>query len=229
MSAERSDSESPVGVRVVVVEDDGVLREELSRLVGQVPGFELCGAGSTLDEGLELLALAPDVVLLDLGLPDGSGLDLIGRVREAGLDCRILVLTVFADVRSVVTAIEAGADGYLLKESTVEQVAAAIEVVMTGGAPISPAVASHILARVRGDGGRAAPAPRHDVGLTPREVEILQELAGGRSLKEVAVLHGISHHTVGDHVKAIYRKLAVNSRSQAVNKAVRFGIIRIRD
>lgn len=214
-------------VRIAVVEDDGVLRDELARVIGQVDGLELCGAGATLAEGLALLSLAPDVMLLDLGLPDGSGLDLIARAREADAECRILVLTVFADVRSVVTAIEAGADGYLLKESTVEQVSSAIGVVMAGGAPISPAVASHILARVRGAAGPSA--PREEVGLTPREVEILQELASGHSLKEVAQRRGISHHTVGDHVKSIYRKLAVNSRTQAVNKAVRFGIIRIRE
>ena len=214
-------------VRTVVVEDDAVLRAELARLIDEAIGLELVGTAGTLAEGIGLLDLAPDVLLVDLGLPDGSGLDLIRQVRESEADCRVLVLTVFADVRSVVTAIEAGADGYLLKDVTVEQISSSIEVVMSGGAPISPAVASHILARVRLE---STPAPqRRDVGLTPREVEILEELAAGRSLKEVAQLHGISHHTVGDHVKSIYRKLAVNSRTQAVHKAVRFGLIRIHE
>lgn len=214
-------------VRIAIVEDDAVLRQALGQMVAQVAGFALCGAGGTLAEGIALVNQRPDVLLLDLGLPDGSGLDLIAHAAAAAPDCRLLVLTVFADVRTVVAAIEAGADGYLLKESDVGQVAGAIETVLAGGAPISPAVASHILARVRGE--RPATTAGDGVGLTARETEILQELAGGLSLKEVALRHGISHHTVGDHVKAIYRKLSVNSRSQAVHKAVRSGIIRIED
>ena len=196
-------------VRIAIVEDDAVLRQALGQMVAQVAGFALCGAGGTLAEGIALVNQQPDVLLLDLGLPDGSGLDLIAHAAAAAPDCRLLVLTVFADVRTVVAAIEAGADGSLLKESDVGQVAGAIETVLAGGAPISPAVASHILARVRG--------------------ERPPTMAGGLSLKEVALRHGISHHAVGDHVKAIYRKLSVNSRSQAVHKAVRSGIIRIED
>ena len=196
-------------VRIAIVEDDAVLRQALGQMVAQVAGFALCGAGGTLAEGIALVNQQPDVLLLDLGLPDGSGLDLIAHAAAAAPDCRLLVLTVFADVRTVVAAIEAGADGYLLKESDVGQVAGAIETVLAGGAPISPAVASHILARVRG--------------------ERPPTMAGGLSLKEVALRHGISHHAVGDHVKAIYRKHSVNSRSQAVHKAVRSGIIRIED
>lgn len=220
-------------VRIAVVEDDAVLRDALGEMVEQVDGFSLCGACGTVAEGRALLEQAPEVLLVDLGLPDGSGLELIDRAPES---CRVLVLTVFADVRTVVQAIEAGADGYLLKESDVGQVAAAIRTVLAGGAPISPAVASHILARVRSEqpagGASGSPAGAaagggDGVGLTAREREILQDLASGRSIKEVALLHGISHHTVGDHVKAIYRKLSVNSRSQAVHEAVRSGIIRL--
>jgi DNA-binding NarL/FixJ family response regulator len=223
----------PSPVRIGIVEDDAVLRDALGLMVEQVDGFALHGSCGTVADGLELLEREPDVLLVDLGLPDGSGLELIERAPES---CRVLVLTVFADVRTVVQAIEAGADGYLLKESDVGQVAAAIRTVLAGGAPISPAVASHILARVRNEQPAAEPAVAgatgaaggtDGVGLTAREREILQDLAGGRSIKEVAHLHGISHHTVGDHVKAIYRKLSVNSRSQAVNKAVRSGIIRL--
>lgn len=228
-------------VRIAVVEDDAVLRRALEAMVGQVAGFALDGSAGTVADGLELLrgAALPDVLLVDLGLPDGSGLELIDEARGHGDACRVLVLTVFADVRTVVDAIEAGADGYLLKDSGVEQVAAAIRTVMAGGAPISPAVAGHILARVRRDPGErragaaggAGGAARTEapVPLTARETDILQELAAGRSLKEVAALHGISHHTVGDHVKSIYRKLAVNSRGQAVHKAVRSGLIRLDD
>lgn len=245
MDAAAARQADPEEVRIAVVEDDAVLRHALAAMLGQVPGFAVAGVAGTVAGGLDLLRAgggSPDVLLVDLGLPDGSGLELIDEARQAAHECRTLVLTVFADVRTVVDAIEAGADGYLLKESGVEQVAAAIRTVMAGGAPISPAVAGHILARIRrepgagggrggaagGSGGGAGRA-ESAVALTARETEILQELAAGRSLKEVAALQGISHHTVGDHVKSIYRKLAVNSRGQAVHKAVRSGLIRLED
>ena len=107
--------------------------------------------------------------------------------------------------------------------------AEAIRTVMAGGAPISPSVASHILARVRRGTGSPSPKAREQIGLTPRELEVLQDIASGASLKEVAQRHGISRHTVGDHVKAIYRKLSVNSRGQAVHEAMRAGIIQLED
>jgi len=131
-------------------------------------------------------------------------------------------------VRSVVRAIEEGADGYLLKDAEIGQVEAAIHSVCRGGAPISPAVASHLLARVREDRPPpTAPPATGDVKLTARELAVLEALGAGWSFKETAQRHGVSVHTVGDHVKAIYRKLAVNSRSEAVYKAVQTGLIRL--
>lgn len=133
-----------------------------------------------------------------------------------------LLGSVFGDVRNVVQAIEAGADGYLLKGGDLHETERAIRDVVAGGAPISPAVASHILARVR-----VAPSatPTTSVALTDKETEVLTELARGYSYKEVAIRKGISHHTVADHVKAIYRKLSVNSRSEAVYEAMQSGLI----
>lgn len=212
-----------VEITVGIVEDDPVLRECLGALVDGADGFRLVGSGATVAEGMALLEQAPDALLLDLALPDGSGLEIIGRAREIASTTKLLVLTVFADVRSVVTAIEAGADGYLLKESDTGAIAAALRTVLAGGAPISPAVASHILARIRTGARPATP----DVVLTAKETQVLEALASGRSLKEVANLHHISVHTVGDHVKAIYRKLSVNSRGEAVYKAVQSGLIRL--
>lgn len=211
-------------VTVGIIEDDPVLRECLGVLVNDVDGFSLVGSAATLAEGLDLLAEQPDVLLVDLQLPDGTGLDIISKARATDSRTKLLVLTVFADVRSVVTAIEAGADGYILKESDVSQIAAAIRTVLDGGAPISPAVASHILAKVRQEVVRPT-VPL--VNLTAKETQVLEALASGKSLKEVAAMHAISLHTVGDHVKAIYRKLSVNSRGEAVYKAVQTGLIRM--
>jgi DNA-binding NarL/FixJ family response regulator len=171
-------------VTVGIVEDDPVLRECLGQTVSEVPNFELAGLAATVAEGFVLLDSAPDVMLVDLALPDGSGLDLIAQARANNSATRMLVLTVFADVRSVVTAIEEGADGYLLKEANVDQIASAISVVLAGGAPISPAVAGHILARMRKTPDHKPAAPVST--LTNKEMLILEALASGKALKEVA-------------------------------------------
>lgn len=181
----------------------------------------------TVRAGRALLDGAPDVLLSDLALPDGSGVDLIREARTRHPNIKIIVVSIFGDARSVVRAIEAGADGYLLKGAGEEQAENAIRSVLDGGAPISPAVASHILSRMR---ERATlPRANNEAPLTDKEIAILTDLAKGFRYKEVARIHGISPHTVADHVKSIYRKLAVNSRSEAVFEAVQAGLITLRD
>jgi DNA-binding NarL/FixJ family response regulator len=209
-------------IRIAIVEDDPALRNHLTEIVTNVDGFALTGTATTVVDGRELIAQGCDVVLLDLQLTDGSGLDIIRRARASGpADLKIIVISVFGDVRNVVAAIEAGADGYLLKGGDIADTERAIRDVIAGRAPISPGVAGHILARVRGVPG-TLPAPNP---LTEKETEVLTDLARGFSYKEVAIRQRISHHTVADHVKAIYRKLSVNSRSQAVFEAVQSGLI----
>jgi DNA-binding NarL/FixJ family response regulator len=209
-------------VTIGIVEDDALLRQAFVHLLGAVDGFEVIDAVDTLAGGQ---------ALLDLALPDGNGLDVICRARETASATKVIVITVFGDVRSVVRAIEEGADGYLLKDSDAAQISSAIRTVLDGGAPISPAVASRILARLRTDTAKPATPPAATVTppltLTNKETLVLVALAKGRSFKEVAAQHGISLHTVGDHVKAIYRKLSVNSRGEAVFKAVQVGLIRM--
>lgn len=220
-----SPSDARSRARVAIVEDDAVLGPALAQIVDAVEGLEVVGVAETLQAGIELMASGVDVLLVDLALPDGSGLALIDLAHRQ-YSCKILVISVFGDVRNVVSAIEYGADGYLLKGADMAQVSHAIGTVLAGGAPISPGVAGHILSRVRG----ARPSPsRPPVSLTPKEVQILEQLAKGLSFKEVARAQQISHHTVGDHVKAIYRKLAVNSRGEAVFEAVQAGLIRLKD
>ncbi|MBE2250626.1 MAG: response regulator transcription factor [Myxococcus sp.] len=217
----------PARVRVALVEDDDILRAELSERVAASATFEVVGAASTLQEARELVAFAPQVFLIDLALPDGSGLELITELATAAPECKALVISVFGDVRNVVRAIELGAAGYLLKGTEAAQVAAAIETVLRGGAPLSPAVAGHILNRVRKDAAVANARPV--AKLTPREIDLLESLARGLTVKEVAAVHGISPHTVGDHVKAIYKKLAVSSRGEAIFEAAQSGLIRLHD
>lgn len=215
----------PPRARIAIVEDDTILREDLARVVTQAEGMEVSGAADTLASGRALLQDAPDVLLIDLALPDGNGVDLIREARASRPDIKIIVVSIFGDARSVVRAIEAGADGYLLKGAGEREAEGAIRSVLEGGAPISPAVASHILTRMRETPARA----ELDAPLTEKEVAVLTDLAKGFRYKEVARLHGISPHTVADHVKSIYRKLAVNSRSEAVFEAVQAGLIKLRD
>jgi DNA-binding NarL/FixJ family response regulator len=167
------------------------------------------------------------VLLIDLALPDGNGVELIREARAKLPSIKIIVVSIFGDARSVVRAIEAGADGYLLKGAGEQQAEDAIRSVLGGGAPISPAVASHILARMRERG--SSTRAELDAPLTEKETAVLIDLAKGFRYKEVARLHGISPHTVADHVKSIYRKLAVNSRSEAVFEAVQAGLIKLKD
>lgn len=224
----RTLSQAPPRARVAIVEDDAILREELARVVTQNAGLDVCGLADTLAAGRALLSDNPDVLLIDLALPDGSGVQLIREARACAPQIKIIVVSIFGDARSVVGAIEAGADGYLLKGADEKDAEAAIRSVLGGGAPISPAVASHILVRMRERAAQmqdAAPATQ----LTEKEVAVLTDLAKGFRYKEVARLHGISPHTVADHVKSIYRKLAVNSRSEAVFEAVQAGLIRLSD
>lgn len=219
-------SQSSPRARVAIVEDDAILREELARVVTGAEGMDVVGTAETLGAGQALLASTPDVLLVDLALPDGNGVDLIAEARTKIPAIKIVVVSIFGDARSVVRAIEAGADGYLLKGADPREAEAAIRSVLEGGAPISPAVASHILTRMR---ERTATRAELDAPLTEKEVAVLTDLAKGFRYKEVARLHGISPHTVADHVKSIYRKLAVNSRSEAVFEAVQAGLIKLKD
>ncbi|MCX7356982.1 MAG: response regulator transcription factor [Alphaproteobacteria bacterium] len=214
--------------RVAIVEDDAILREDLAQLVSRAEGLEIAGVADALASGRALLEPGLDVLLIDLALPDGNGVELIREARERLPNIKIIVVSIFGDARSVVRAIEAGADGYLLKGAGEQQAEEAIRSVLGGGAPISPAVASHILTRMR----ERISSPRGaelDAPLTEKETAVLIDLAKGFRYKEVARLHGISPHTVADHVKSIYRKLAVNSRSEAVFEAVQAGLIKLKD
>jgi DNA-binding NarL/FixJ family response regulator len=221
-------TQTPPRARVAIVEDDAILREDLARVVTQAEGLEVAGAAETLAGGRALLTPGLDVLLIDLALPDGNGVELIREARDRIANIKIIVVSIFGDARSVVHAIEAGADGYLLKGAGEQQAEEAIRSVLGGGAPISPAVASHILNRMR-ERATSTRDAAPDAPLTEKETAVLIDLAKGFRYKEVARLHGISPHTVADHVKSIYRKLAVNSRSEAVFEAVQAGLIKLKD
>lgn len=208
--------------RIGVLEDSGPVRDHFLHIIDEAEDLTLCGVAACLGETPALLAAQPDLVLTDLGLPDGSGLDFIPLAKAAG--ARSLVITAFGDRDTVLAALGAGADGYLLKDSPTQAVLDGIRVTLDGGAPISAAAAVFLLERFREPVVVAAPAAER---LTPRETELLTLFSRGCSYKSAARELGISPLTVGDHVKAIYRKLEVNSRGEAVFVAVQRGQLRL--
>jgi DNA-binding NarL/FixJ family response regulator len=210
--------------RVGIVEDDPVIRHHIAHMFDAVPDLLIVGEAQSLSEARLLIRKPLDLLMLDLGLEDGSGLELIGEALAQPEPPRILVLTVFGDESTVMSALARGADGYLLKDSDADDLLDNVRQTLNGGSPISASVAAYLLRHLR---NQPAPEPETEcASLTPRELELLKLLAKGLSNKEVGIALEISHFTVGDHIKAIYRKLAVRSRGEAVFEAVHRGLIR---
>lgn len=214
--------------RIAVLEDSAPVLEHFLDIIEGAEELVLSGVAKRMSEAPALLEGEPDLVLTDLGLPDGSGLDFIPMLKAAGV--RSLVITTFVDRETVLAALTAGADGYLLKDSDSEAVLDGIRSTLEGKAPISAAAAVFLLERFREAPVMAsAPAQKPETAvpvserLTARETELLTLFARGHSYKSAARELGISPLTVGDHVKAIYRKLEVNSRGEAVFAAVQRG------
>lgn len=210
---------------ILLVEDEPATRERLAGIVGSVPGLDLRAAIGDRQSALAWLASneAPRVLLVDLELPDGSGIDVIRAARQASPVTEAMVISVFGDEAHVVAALEAGATGYLLKDSTAEEIAAAILKLIAGESPISAAIARHLLRRFQPEPKQPPPSAPH---LTPRETEVLQLIAKGLSYSRIADTLSMSTNTVPSYVKQIYRKLEVNSRGEAVFEAMQMGLLK---
>jgi DNA-binding NarL/FixJ family response regulator len=209
--------------RIVIVEDDPVVRQYFATIVATEAGYDVVGVAQDLSTARALIDLNPDLFLMDIGLPDGSGYDLVPDIK-ANSKAKVLIISAFGDRDTVVKALSAGADGYLLKDSGPQQVLDGIAITLDGGAPVSPAAAVYLLQLLRAPNDSAATSG-FDSRLTGRETELLRAFSDGKSYKEAARVLGISPHTVGNHVKSIYRKLEVNSRSEAIRAS---GMTRIR-
>lgn len=223
--------------RIFIVEDDSILRASLIDRIRREPDMRVVGEADCLSAAKAALrgaAAGVDIVLIDLGLPDGSGLELIDAIQKSKAPVKMLVFTVFGDRKTVSDALAVGADGFILKDSGPAELATAIRAARDGGVPISPKAAAQLLRAFReGSSNRGETPPSasgetpQDYGLTARERETLETLARGFSQREAAEILGVSPHTIVSHVKAIYQKMAVNSRSEAVFEAIHSGLIKV--
>ncbi|MEZ5457590.1 MAG: response regulator transcription factor [Lysobacteraceae bacterium] len=215
--------------RIALVEDDiDTRRAVLNRLFSERDIHLAFEAGSIAQARQCWEELDFDVLLVDLGLPDGSGLDLISEARQRFPSALIMVLSVFGDEQKLIAAIERGAKGYLLKDETSIGLTQAIDDLWAGGSPISPAIARHLVRRL----ARVDPVPgaRTDNAainnmLTGREREVLQLSAKGFNHAEVALLLGLSKNTIASYTRTIYEKLEVHSRQEALFEADRLGLL----
>lgn len=215
--------------RVLLVEDDPPIRKRLAAALAAKGDCAVVSAASLAEARAWLGQERPDLIVSDLRLPDGLAIDLLAEARERYPEVEILVISVLGDETTILAAIAAGASGYLLKDALPEDIHATAIEVLSGGSPISPSIARFIVRRMRQDSAGAAPACADPAAprLTPREIDILWGIAKGLTYNEIAEQLSLSRHTVPSHIKAIYRKLHVQTRGEAVYEAIQQGLIKL--
>ena len=214
-------------IRLLLADDQRVVREGLATLLGLLEGIEVVGTAVDGDEVLEQArTLHPDVVLMDLHMPRCDGVEATRRLREAHPDIKVLMLTTYADDRSVIDALRAGARGYLTKDTGAEEIRRALDQVTRGQAAIDPFVQHHLVDAI--SAGVSAldfpPGPELPDGLTRREAEVLGLIAQGLSNSEIAERLSVNETTVKSHVNHLFAKTGVRDRAQAVTYAYRHGL-----
>ena len=213
-------------IRVGILEDDSDMREYLEFVISRADDMVLGFSSGTLEQALLAMpaALKTDICLVDLQLPDGNGIDFIKKI-SATQDTKFLVLTVLGDRTSVLSALEAGAHGYLLKDSDELEVTKSIRQTVSGANPLSPEAATHLLSLFKRKNRSMNATPALVSELNAREADVLTYLAKGMSYKETAEILELSVHTINGYVKTIYEKLRVHSKSEAVFEALKLGWI----
>jgi DNA-binding NarL/FixJ family response regulator len=211
-------------IRVLVADDHMIVRTGIRHVLESEPGFEVVGEAANGKEALSLTEkLRPDVVVLDISMPDISGLELAARLRRGGGGARVLILSMHNNSEYVLESVRAGADGYLLKDTAATELRTAIRAVCQGESYFSPPVASRLSAAVRGEHD-AQPGGLDQ--LTGREREVLHGIAQGRTNKEIATELGISHRTVETHRESLMRKLRIRTVAELTRFALGAGILR---
>lgn len=205
-------------VSVWLIEDNHTFRNMVARALGRVEGVECSQHFANAEDAIDAMlgGGVPDVVLLDVELPGQNGIEAVQRIKSLSPSTRVVMLTVFDDHEKIFRAICAGASGYLLKTSPVERIVQSIHEALAGGAPMTPRVAGAVLQMF----SKLAP-PKQDYGLTQREQRILELMTEGLLKKEIADSLSVSYHTVDTHLRNIYTKLHVHSRTGAVAKALK--------
>jgi DNA-binding NarL/FixJ family response regulator len=217
-------------VRVLLADDQRLVRESLTTLLGLLAGIELVGSAANGEEALALVEREhPDVVLMDLRMPRLDGIEATRRLRERHPDVRVIALTTYADDESVLAVLRAGARGYLTKDAGAQDIRAGILAVAAGEAALDPAVQQHVVAALAGEprgGGSRGPGARSELPdeLTPREAEVLALIAEGLTNAEIAERLIVSPTTVKSHINHLFAKAGLRDRAQAINYAYRSGI-----
>ena len=213
-----SQPDSPSAIKVAIIEDQRDIREGLATMLRFTDGYECTGTYRSMEEALDRIkADLPDVTLVDIGLPGMNGIEGIRILKERYPGLLLLVLTVYDDDEYIFDALCAGANGYLLKKTSPARLIESLREAMEGGAPMSPEVARRVIKLFR----EIRPPERADYHLTPHETRLLKLLVEGHNYKTAALEVGVSVTTVAFHMRNIYEKLQVHSKSEAVAKALR--------
>jgi DNA-binding NarL/FixJ family response regulator len=209
-------------IRIMIVEDNRTFRDGLTSLIGFTDGFKCIGSFGSMEEALARLRREkPDVVLSDIGLPGISGIEGIGRIKELYPDLMILILSVYDDDERIFDALCAGASGYLLKRTPPSKILESLREAISGGSPLSPEVATKVLQLFRD----VRPAEKVDYDLTPHELRLLKFLVQGHNYTTAAAELGVSYNAIKLHMKNIYEKMQVHSKSEAVAKALQNRVV----
>jgi two-component system, NarL family, response regulator LiaR len=211
-------------IRVVLADDHAVVRKGIRDFLEEAGDIEViaeAGDGETVKELIQ--SLLPDVAVLDVRMPGATGIDVARWIREQGLSVRVLILTAYDDDPFVIAALQAGANGYLLKNAEADEMTAAVRAVYTGQPTLDPGVAHKLMVHLAGESQSSPPVEP----VTEREREVLQLVASGLTNRAIGLKLTISDRTVQGHLASIYAKLRVNSRTEAVTRALNLGIIQL--
>jgi DNA-binding NarL/FixJ family response regulator len=213
-------------ITILLLEDDPPTLWRLQDALVKA-GFDVAAAATLAEARASLAERVPKVLLTDLQLPDGHGVDLIRETRQRFPDTEIMVISILGDEESVIAAITVGATGYLLKDAFPTDIASTVRDLVAGHSPISASIARFIVRRTQANLGPPPGPPLNTTRLTPREIDILWGIAKGFSYAEIASHLGMSRQTVPGHIKSIYRKLEVHTRGEALFEALQQGLIKL--
>ena len=212
--------------QILLLEDLPEIRGWLKTLVLQVFPHAQVSEAARVHDALALVGAVPfQLALIDLGLPDGSGVDVVAALQKAQRECQSVIVTIHDDDEHLFPALQAGAFGYILKEQPREQITEQLQRISSGEPPLSPSIARKVI-KYFAEQAKPANDPMPHVALTERENEVLLRVAKGFTLPEIGVQLNLSRHTIADYVKQIYRKLNVSSRAEAALEAQRLGLFR---